>query len=671
MKKKSILANWPKYLLQWGILAALVLFLTGIIPGKEAADPESLCPMGGLQALATYGSRGSLPCSMSSLQILMGIALAAAVILFSKLFCGYLCPIGSVEDILTKLRKAIGLRNLSIRNGSIADKVLRIFKYGLLFYIFYSTTAASELACKMFDPYYAVATGFKGEIVLWLSICLVCLVVLGGIIVDRFWCRYVCPLGALSNTLKFWIWTLAVAAAWVGLNALGCEIPWWAQFAVVCVVGYILEIAKQPKLQLVKVIKDDALCSGCGLCTKACPYAVNVADAKNKVNSVDCTLCGECVAACGKNALAVAPACVKDVHNARPVGVILPAALAVVFTILGIWIGGKIELPTIDVKWGIEQVDSLGHVTPLIDKSNLKTFKAEGLRSVKCYGSSMAFKGRLERIAGVHGVKTFVGKHSAVITYDSSVTTEDKILEQIFVPTMFRVLTPDHKQVDSVKIYTIRTEKMSDKMDINYFGLQLRLADSLIYAVQSEFACPLIVKVYAHPSTNYDAVFFKEQVEKKVLAMPVHGGGVKETPVDFKWVKMENEISYMDTPTLLHKLFTPFKAEFKSRVQEAEGKKQYIYEIADHNYEKPIITRNMPFVSNHLSKNDGVIGVYLNLNEDLVPAIQVRYAAPMTADRIWELLTMPEWTITYGKDDVRTVPAKLGFKTPGVVKEYK
>ena len=46
--------NWPKYLLQWGVLAALVLFLSGLIPSKEAADPEAYCPLGGLQALATY-----------------------------------------------------------------------------------------------------------------------------------------------------------------------------------------------------------------------------------------------------------------------------------------------------------------------------------------------------------------------------------------------------------------------------------------------------------------------------------------------------------------------------------------------------------------------------------------------------------------------------------------
>jgi hypothetical protein len=75
-------------------------------------------------------------------------------------------------------------------------------------------------------------------------------------------------------------------------------------------------------------------------------------------------------------------------------------------------------------------------------------------------------------------------------------------------------------------------------------------------------------------------------------------------------------------------------------------------------------------VSNHLSRHEGVIGIYLDLNKDLVPAIQVRYAEPMTGDKIWELLNMDTWTITYSSEDIREVPAKLSFKKPGVVYNY-
>ena len=98
-KRSTIIKNWPKYLLQWGVLASLILFLTGVISSENAADPETYCPMGGLQALATYLANNSLPCSMSMVQIAMGLALVAAVVLFSKLFCAYICPVGTVQDL--------------------------------------------------------------------------------------------------------------------------------------------------------------------------------------------------------------------------------------------------------------------------------------------------------------------------------------------------------------------------------------------------------------------------------------------------------------------------------------------------------------------------------------------------------------------------------------------
>ena len=185
-KRSIIIKNWPKYLLQWGVLVALVVFLTGIIPSKEPADPEAYCPMGGLEALTTFFVNGSLPCSMSSLQIMMGIMLAAAVVLFSKLFCGYICPLGTVQDLLIKLRNSIGFKGITVRNGSVADAVLRIFKYALVFWIFYMTATASELFCKNLDPYYAAATGFHGEITVWMSMVTIALLVLGGFFINMF-----------------------------------------------------------------------------------------------------------------------------------------------------------------------------------------------------------------------------------------------------------------------------------------------------------------------------------------------------------------------------------------------------------------------------------------------------------------------------------------------------
>ena len=667
-KKSTILKNWPKYLLQWGVLVALIVFITGIIPSEEAVDPEKYCPMGGLQALATYLANNSLPCSMSMVQIAMGLALIAAVVLFSKLFCAYICPVGTVQDLLLKARKAMKIKGIKIMNGSALDKALRIVKYALVFWIFYMTVSASELFCKNLDPYYAIATGFKGEITLWMSIVSISVIVLGSFLIDMFWCRYLCPLGAISNSLKFWVWIGVLFGAYYVADVVGADIPWAVLLGAFCIVGYLLEIFHaKPKLQLLHVTKDDSLCNNCGLCMKKCPYHIDIKSRHNgKVQSVDCNLCGECVAACSTGALNIG---VCKPTKSR-IWNLLPAVLTVALIGLGIWAGGKIELPTIDLKWGIENVAEDGTVTELVDAKTLKTTTIEGLRSVKCYGSSMAFKAKLEKIAGVHGVKVFVKRHAADVLYDPAKTDPDKIQEAIYVPSKFRVNTPDHKELKKIKVVTIRTEGMYDKMDINYLGLQMRNTGKKIYGLETEFACPLIVRVYMDPSENLDKKWYKEVVEMDVLEMPVHGGGTKEVEVDYAFVKVEDEVSEISTEDFLKKMFSPFKAQFKKRVEENAGKEQFVYEIVNPNYEKPIYLRNMPFLSNHLSKHEGIIGVYLNLNKDLNPAIQIRYAEPMTADKIWELITMEKWTITYKKDDVREEAAKISFKEQGVVYNY-
>lgn len=662
-KRSTVLKNWPKYLLQWGVLAALILFLTGLIPSKEAADPEAYCPLGGLQALATYLAQGSLPCSMSSLQVMMGIALVAAVVLFSKLFCAYICPVGTVQDLLGKTRKALHIKGLKVRNGSGLDKVLRIVKYALVFWIFYMTVEASELFCKNLDPYYAVATGFKGEITLWMSVVTVTLVVLGSFLIDMFWCRYLCPLGAISNSLKFWVWIGILFGAYYVADVLGADIPWAVLLGAFCILGYILEaFHAKPKMQVMYVMKDNAACNNCGLCTKKCPYHIDVKSCPNgRLESVDCTLCGECVAACSTGALKVGVCRNRQAKCWKYV----PALLTIILIAFGMWAGGKFELPTIDMKWGIENVAEDGTVTQLVDPSTLQTLEIEGLRSVKCYGSSMTFKAQVEKVPGVHGVKTFVNRHSVEILYDPAKTTAEKIQEAIYTPVKFRVNTPDPNAVDSLKVVTIRTEKMYDKLDINYLGMQMRLTGKKIYGLESEFSCPLIVRVIMDPSEDLTEDWFEEIVEMDVLQMPVHGGGVNEIEVDYEFIEMEDGFTMISTADFIKNMFSSFNVQWKSRIEAAGDKQQYMYEIVDKNYEKPIILRNMPYLSNHLSKHEGVIGVYLTLNDDLQPCIRIRFADPMTQERLWELMTMETWTITYKADDVREEAAKFSFKTPG------
>lgn len=674
-RKSTIRTNWPKYLLQWGVLALLVFFLSGlytlIFPKAEPADPEKYCPFGGLEALGTYLANDSLPCSMTSVQIVMGIVLAAAVVLFGKLFCAFICPIGSIEDLLKKLRSAMGFKGISIRETSIADKLLRVVKYGLLFTTFLITMRTSELFCKNFDPYYAAATGFKGEITLWAAIATVSAVLLLGLVIDRFWCKYVCPLGAICNTLKFWGWVLLTIAIYWALSLMGLNIPWIWLLGALCLLGYLLEILSgKPKLQLLGVVVNETKCTrSCRSCTKNCPYNIDVPSFRGKVNSVDCTLCGECIAACPTGALSIGVRADTSPKTGKFTR-FLPPVLAVLLVAAAYLIGGRFELPTIDEKWGIS------------DGMQIETVTLNGLKSVKCYSSSMAFKAKMENVPGVHGVKTYVGSHTVVVSFDPTKTSAEKIQQEAFVPSSFRVNSPDPSLYSEVKILTLRTENMYDRMDLNYLGMQFRQTGKKIFGLESVYDCPLIIYIYLAPDETLDEDWLKEVVEKKTLEMPASGGGIREIPVNFEFVRLEKGESSMGIAEYLNKMFDSFSAEYNGRYEENgqsvvrkrsevyASQPQWIYRISDQNYEKPIVRRGLPYLSNHLSKEEGVIGTYLTLDDNLVPCIEVRFAAPMTEERLWELMTMDTWTITYAADDVREESAKISFGTRGICVPY-
>lgn len=681
MTRQNIRNNWQRYAIQWSVLALLIIFISGlaglISSSSRNVDPEALCPMGGLEALATYFHRGSLPCSMSTLQIVMGVAVAAAVLLFSKLFCSFLCPVGTVEDLLIKLRKRLKIKEINIKKSSVADKLLRIVKYLLLFWIFYMTVSSSELFCKNLDPYYAVATGFKGEITLWMSIITLTLVLLCGLFVNMFWCRYICPLGAASNTFKFWAWVLGLGLVWWLVSLTGLNMPWWVLLALFCLLGYLLEIfCSKPKLQLLSVVKDGDACNSCGICEMNCPYHVDLKALKSgRVLDVDCTLCGECVASCSKKALNI------GVYKKRNAGFLrfLPAIITLLLGLAAYLVGSSFEIPTISETWNLELVDNEGNVISRKDPSQLETLRIEGLQSVKCFGSSMAFKAKCEAIRGVYGVKTYVKKHNVDILYDPKMITPEQIQEEVYVPAKFRIKAPDPLEYDSLKVVTIRTEKMYDKTDIYMLGLQFGLSGKKIYGLESEFACPLIVHVMMAPDETVTEAEFKELVNKKVLRMPLHGGTkFKETPVDYEFVRLEEGESSKNTIEFLEDMFEDFEAPCFGLYQDAEGKEiiekradhyrnsqQWVYELVNTEYDKPVVKMMMPYLSNHLSRTEGIISVGLHLNCDYKPAIMIRFAKPVTPEEIWKLMTMDIWTITYAEDDVREEPARLSFSEPG------
>lgn len=644
---KNFQKNWVRHLLQWGTLIAIIVVLTKIF-GNETADPEAYCPFGGIQTLATYLVAGSMACSMTATQIMMGVFLAIGVILFSKLFCSYVCPLGVVSEYLIKLRKSLKLPEIKIEPKSIIDRLLRVFKYIILYWIFYSTVSSSELFCKNFDPYYAFATGFKGELTMWMAIISIALFILGNMFIKMFWCKYLCPLGAISNIFKYAITFTILVVLYIALGFTGIEIHWTYLLAAATILGWLWEIIymESKVAPMLKVVRDTEKCNNCGICSKKCPYSIDV-DKTKVVKHIDCNLCGECIASCNKDALT---------FGGKSYFRWTPAILTVVLFFAALFIGKTIELPTIDLKWG----DEAKH-------ENLEKIRVEGMRSVKCFGSSSAFAAKLKRINGIYGVATYV-KHAYVdIYFQSDEITEEQIRKEIFVPSKFKINNPD-QSVEQIKVITIYTEYMHDRMDPNYLGLQFRNSEKEYYGLETEYNCPIIVRLYMGINEPIDERFIKSMVEMKELEMPVHGGGTRTIKVNYEYVGMESgQIDTISRLEFIKRMFTPFSVEFKN-TEEWIDKSPTTYQILYPGLDKPIISRNLPFLSNYLSQQKGLIKVETVVTEDGEYAINITFSSEITdPDTILNLLNSPKWTIKNREGIIEEVDAKLPFETKGQI----
>jgi hypothetical protein len=182
---------------------------------------------------------------------------------------------------------------------------------------------------------------------------------------------------------------------------------------------------------------------------------------------------------------------------------------------------------------------------------------------------------------------------------------------------------------------------MYEKGDLDNLGAMLKETGRKIYWLESEFACPLIVRVIMDAGENLDEDWFEEIVEK-----------------EYDFVKMEDEVIRTNASAYIRKSFKPFKVEIQNRIEKYGNWKQCWYEISELSFDN--IDNAMPFLSNYLTQQSSILGVYLELNADFVPTIRIRYVDPMTEDKIKELLARDTWTIS-NKGELKETKAKIAF----------
>ncbi len=190
-----------------------------------------------------------------------GLAIFLAILLMGiflkRSFCTWVCPIGFLSEYLWKLGRKLFGRNLVL--PKFLDYPLRSIKYLLLIFFAWGILAKMSvfvLRSFIYSPYNKVADikmllffEHLSSFSLWVLIGLVVL----SIPIKNFWCRYLCPYGALLGFLSLF--------------------------------------------SPVKITRNPETCIDCGLCTEACPANIQV-HRLNRVTSDECTTCLRCTSVC-------------------------------------------------------------------------------------------------------------------------------------------------------------------------------------------------------------------------------------------------------------------------------------------------------------------------------------------------------------------------------------
>jgi polyferredoxin len=237
------------YFVKWGMSRGAGTFI------ERPPGVEGFLPISALISLKYWIETGIINTVHPS-GLIIFTAIVAGSVIMKKSFCSWFCPIGTLSESLWMLGKKLFKKNIALPRW--LDYPLRSLKYLLLFFFGAAVWAMSSetMEAFIFSPYNKMADVkmyfFFAEMT---TGAIVTILVLMGLsmVIKNFWCRYLCPYGALLGIASF--------------------------------------------LSPLKIRRNPSTCIDCELCTKACPSLIKVHAVKT-VRSDECTSCLQCVEVC-------------------------------------------------------------------------------------------------------------------------------------------------------------------------------------------------------------------------------------------------------------------------------------------------------------------------------------------------------------------------------------
>ncbi len=182
-----------------------ILVLSVVIIGFYLKSPPSLTHIYPLLHSFDDGFQWELYLS-DPIQFVFWIAIALSLIWFGRgWFCGWICPYGAMHELTHKIARAVLPEKYNYNFPPKVHNVLRKLRYVILFILigvalFVSTETAERLTeVEPFKTTWLVNI-FSRE---WYFILYWFALFGAGIFIFRFFCRYICPLGALFSIASF------------------------------------------------------------------------------------------------------------------------------------------------------------------------------------------------------------------------------------------------------------------------------------------------------------------------------------------------------------------------------------------------------------------------------------------------------------------------------------
>ena len=222
---------------------------------ERPASVDAFLPIGGFMDFKYFILTGIVePVHPSG--FIMFAAILGVSLVMKKGFCGWICPVGTVSQYTWMAAEKVFEKNFRI--SGFTDISLRSLKYVLmgLFVVAIGVMPVWSMAMFYISDYYKLADvrmmkffTDMTQITFWVLAVLVGL----SVLYKNFWCRYLCPYGALLGLIS--------------------------------------------RFSPFKVQRNDQKCIHCHACTKHCPTLIDV-EKSEVVKSVECFGCLTCVSRC-------------------------------------------------------------------------------------------------------------------------------------------------------------------------------------------------------------------------------------------------------------------------------------------------------------------------------------------------------------------------------------